>query len=91
MTHHLAIDLGAESGRALQGRFNGDRLSLIEIRRFPNTPVADASTLRWDVQTLWREIQHAVYGNRRRIRGARGGALAAAPGGTRRAIVCASL
>jgi rhamnulokinase len=57
---HLAIDLGAESGRALLGRFERGRLSLTEVRRFPNTPLTDAGTLRWDVHALWREIQHAV-------------------------------
>ncbi|HEX5108093.1 MAG TPA: rhamnulokinase family protein [Vicinamibacterales bacterium] len=60
MTHHLAIDLGAESGRALLGRFDGNRLSISEVRRFPNTPVAEAGTLRWDVQALWSEIHQAV-------------------------------
>ena len=34
----LAIDLGAESGRALLGRID-DRLALDEIHRFPNGPV----------------------------------------------------
>jgi rhamnulokinase len=60
MTQHLAIDLGAESGRAVLGEFERGRLSLAEVRRFPNTPIDDAGTLRWDVQALWREIQHAI-------------------------------
>ena len=64
MTHHLAIDLGAASGRALLGRFDGNRLSLTEVRRFPNTPIADAGTLRWDVQALWSEIHQAVADTR---------------------------
>ena len=64
MTHHLAIDLGAESGRALLGRFDGGRLSFTEVRRFPNTPIADASTLRWDVQALRGEIHQAVADTR---------------------------
>jgi hypothetical protein len=36
----LAIDLGAESGRAILGHFDGQRLELEEIHRFPNGPVA---------------------------------------------------
>src|SRR4029079_918657 len=63
-THHLAVDLGAESGRAVLGRFEQGRLSLTEVRRFPNTPIADAGTLRWDVESLWNETQHAVAGTR---------------------------
>jgi rhamnulokinase len=35
----LAIDLGAESGRTILGRFDGQRLELEEIHRFPNGPV----------------------------------------------------
>jgi rhamnulokinase len=59
-THHLAIDLGAESGRAVLGHFERGRLSLTEVRRFPNTPIADSGTLRWDVQALWEHTRQAV-------------------------------
>ena len=37
--HCAAIDLGAESGRVMLGRFDGDRLALEEAHRFPNVPV----------------------------------------------------
>jgi rhamnulokinase len=60
MTYHLAIDLGAESGRAFLGRFDGNSLSISEVRRFPNTPVVEAGTLRWDVQALRNEIHQTV-------------------------------
>jgi rhamnulokinase len=66
-TYHLAIDLGAESGRALLGRFERGRLSLTEVRRFPNTPIADAGTLRWNVQALWAETQRALADTRTAI------------------------
>ena len=64
MTDHLAIDLGAESGRAVLGRFERGHLSLTDVRRFANTPIADAGTLRWDVQALWGEIQGALTDTR---------------------------
>jgi sugar (pentulose or hexulose) kinase len=35
----VAIDLGASSGRAVIGRFDGSHLELEEIHRFPNGPV----------------------------------------------------
>ena len=35
----LAFDLGATSGRAVIGHFSGEKLTLEEIHRFPNTPV----------------------------------------------------
>jgi len=66
-TDHLAIDLGAESGRAVLGRFEDGRLSLTEVRRFQNVPITDAGTLRWDVQALWHETLRAVTGTRHLI------------------------
>ena len=44
-TNYLALDLGAESGRGLLGRFDGSRLALEEIHRFPNGPVKLLDTL----------------------------------------------
>src|SRR6266404_874804 len=52
----LAIDLGAESGRGLIGSFDGDRLGLEVVHRFPNGGVATLDTLHWDVLGLWREM-----------------------------------
>ena len=42
----LAFDLGAESGRAILGRFNGERLLLSELHRFFNGPVRLPATRR---------------------------------------------
>ena len=52
---YLAIDLGAESGRALVGRFDGERLDVTEVHRFPNVPVQLPGALHWDVLALYRE------------------------------------
>src|SRR5262249_13093812 len=49
-------DLGAESGRALAGQFDGSRLVLQDIHRFPNTPAAILDALHWDVLALHNEI-----------------------------------
>ena len=40
-----AVDLGAESGRVVMGRFDGEKLALEEAHRFANTPVRVAGTL----------------------------------------------
>ena len=56
MTQVIAVDLGAESGRVTRVDFDGDRLRLDEIHRFPNIPVQAGGTLYWDVLRLWREI-----------------------------------
>ena len=60
MSHYLAIDLGAESGRALLGSLSGHRLSVEELHRFPNTPVRVQGALYWDILRLWHEIQHGI-------------------------------
>jgi rhamnulokinase len=52
----LAFDLGAESGRALIGGFDGDRLSLEIVHRFPNGAVPTLDTLHWDVLRLYGEM-----------------------------------
>ena len=57
---YLAFDLGAESGRAVLGRLNGDRFTLKEIHRFPNRPVRLADSLYWDVLYLWEEMKHGL-------------------------------
>src|ERR1039457_4786842 len=60
MSHYLAIDLGAESGRALLGSLSGGKLSVEELHRFPNTPVRVPGALYWDTLRLWHEIQHGI-------------------------------
>ena len=44
---YLAVDLGAESGRVLAGLWNGKKLVLEEVHRFPNGAVTLAETIRW--------------------------------------------
>jgi rhamnulokinase len=54
---YLAFDLGAESGRAILGRFHSGRLSIEEIGRFRNEPVINNGGLHWDVPRLWLEMK----------------------------------
>src|SRR5215211_1489204 len=56
----LAIDLGAESGRAMLGRLQGGTLSLDEVCRFPNEPVRQNGALQWDILRLWLEITRGL-------------------------------
>src|SRR5690606_20339267 len=51
---------GAESGRVIAGLFDGKRVRLEPLHRFPNGPVNLAGTLRWDVLRLWSEIQDGL-------------------------------
>ena len=52
----LAFDLGAESGRGVVGLFDGQRLQLQDVHRFPNKPAATLDTLHWDVLGLYNEM-----------------------------------
>ena len=61
----LAIDLGAESGRTILGRFDGSRLELSESHRFLNGPVrvpyhSNRYSLHWDILRLWNEIKEGI-------------------------------
>lgn len=56
----LAIDLGAESGRGVLGSFDGERLALDVVHRFPNGPVRTLDTLHWDVLRLHAEILNSL-------------------------------
>src|SRR5437773_1098788 len=57
---YLGVDLGAESGRVMAGLWDGRRMRLEELHRFPNGAVAIAGTLRWDVLRLWAGIQNGL-------------------------------
>lgn len=70
MHHYLAMDLGAESGRAMLGTITEGKLTLEELHRFPNTPVRIPQGLYWDTFRLWHEIQQgmAVAGRERKLK-----------------------
>lgn len=56
----LAFDLGAESGRAMLGQFDGERLALSDLHRFPNGPVYLPDGMHWDALRLWTEIKEGM-------------------------------
>lgn len=57
---YLAIDLGAESGRAVLGELESGILTAREIHRFSNRPIEVGGSLRWNVDRLWFEIRKAL-------------------------------
>jgi rhamnulokinase len=57
---HVAFDLGAESGRAVVGRFDGGRIELAEAARFPNRAVQLPDGLHWDAAGLHGELCAAL-------------------------------
>ncbi|HZO90084.1 MAG TPA: rhamnulokinase family protein [Chthonomonadaceae bacterium] len=56
----LAFDLGAESGRGVVGFFDGERLRLEDVHRFPNGGVRVLDTLHWDVLCLFAELKRGL-------------------------------
>jgi sugar (pentulose or hexulose) kinase len=56
----LALDLGAESGRAVVGHFDGKALRLEEIHRFSNGPVLVNGHLYWDALRLLSEVKAGI-------------------------------
>src|ERR671915_19261 len=58
--HYVAIDLGAESGRAMRGRLRDGVLDLAELHRFANEPVRQNGSFRWDILRLWLDIQRGL-------------------------------
>jgi rhamnulokinase len=57
---YLAVDLGAESGRAIAGQLKSGVLVVREVCRFANEPVRQNGSLYWDVLRLWLEVQRAL-------------------------------
>jgi rhamnulokinase len=53
---HIAVDLGAESGRVIVGVLEGGRLELAEVHRFNHEPQWLPTGLHWDITGIWREI-----------------------------------
>jgi len=56
----LAFDLGAESGRGVIGHFDGAKLRLEDVHRFPNGGVRCGDTLYWNTFRLWSEIKQGA-------------------------------
>lgn len=56
----VAIDLGASSGRAMLGQFDGERVRLRELHRFSNGPVALPDGIHWDVLGIWSDVKRGL-------------------------------
>lgn len=56
----IAIDLGAESGRAMLGTLCDGALVLSESHRFANTPRIVGGSMQWDLPRLFDEIKFGI-------------------------------
>ena len=57
---HLAIDLGASSGRVMAGHHDGGRLEIEEVARFANSGVELSDGWHWDAEGLFEEIKKGL-------------------------------
>lgn len=57
---HLAVDLGASSGRVIAAGLDGGKIQLAEVWRFENTPVRLGQGLYWNHLGLWQQITHGL-------------------------------
>jgi rhamnulokinase len=55
-----AVDLGAESGRVVLGRFDGDTVSLDVCHRFANRPLWLPDGLHWNLPGLFAQSLHGL-------------------------------
>ncbi|MEM1226784.1 MAG: rhamnulokinase family protein [Planctomycetota bacterium] len=53
---HLAVDLGASSGRVIAGGLQDQKMVMATISRFPNGPVKVQQNLIWNHLSLWQSI-----------------------------------
>ncbi len=60
MTSYVAVDLGAESGRVVVGRFDGERVGLDVVHRFPNVPARTPDGQHWDMLRLYGDILEGI-------------------------------
>ncbi len=57
MTYHLAIDIGASSGRHTLVCVKNGKLSLEKIYRFDNNIKSENRTLVWDIESLFADAR----------------------------------
>jgi rhamnulokinase len=60
MTYHLAIDIGASSGRHILGYIEDGKIRLEEIHRFEDYLKEENGSLIWDIEKLVREVKTGI-------------------------------
>ncbi len=60
LTHYLAVDLGATSGRTVLATFDGQHILMREFTRFENPQLPLCGHIFWDIAHLYNEIIKAL-------------------------------
>ena len=56
----LAFDLGASNGRAILGRFDGEKITMQELHRFENNYVEMNGVFYWDTPYLYNQLKQGL-------------------------------
>jgi len=56
----LAFDLGASNGRAILGRFDGEKITMQELHRFENNYVEMNGVFYWDTPYLYSQLKEGL-------------------------------
>ena len=59
MTYHLAVDIGASSGRHILGYIENGKLQLEEVYRFEDY-LLEGDSITWDIEKLMREVKAGI-------------------------------
>ena len=57
MRNLLAFDLGASNGRAIFGRFDGEKITMQELHRFENNYIEMNGVYYWDTPYLYNQLK----------------------------------
>ena len=67
--NYLALDLGAESGRGIVGRFDGKTIQIEEIYRFKQQTLNFCGTIRWDILQIAEQLKDALGAAAAKVKG----------------------
>ena len=56
----IAFDLGASNGRAILGRFDGEKLVMTELHRFENNYIEMNGVFYWDTPYLYSQLKQGL-------------------------------
>lgn len=56
----IAFDLGASNGRAILGRFDGEKITMTELHRFENNYIEMNGVYYWDTPYLYSQLKQGL-------------------------------
>ena len=60
MRNFIAFDLGASNGRAILGRFDGEKITMHELHRFENNYIEMNGVFYWDTPYLFNQLKQGL-------------------------------